>query len=99
MSTSSHILGRTNLNHRDFEPMFIEGEKHGAVHFFRNDQRDGKVYRAALWELTEKELPYSSHYIFANEETFLVVEGELEIVFEDGSKVFPVSTCVPDLRL
>lgn len=81
------IHGLSRLDTQDFEPMVIEGERHGEVHFIRDDMRGDSVYRAAVWHLGEDQLPYESPYTFRNDETFCVLEGELEITFEDGSVV------------
>lgn len=87
MTTPTQVLGRANLSHTGFEPMVIDGDRHGSVHFIRDDRRNGRLNRAALWTLTADELPYRSPYVFANEETFLVLEGELEMTFENGSAI------------
>ncbi|MCX2966749.1 cupin domain-containing protein [Gordonia sp. Z-3] len=69
----------------DFVPMTIAGERHGSVHFIRDDRRNDRVNRVAVWELTDDQLPYEAAYEFRSDETMLIVQGELRITFANGS--------------
>lgn len=86
MNTIMKIIAQSNVNCDSYTPMSIEGEDHGVVHFIRNDENNGRVYRSALWKLEESDLPYASPYVFVNDETMMILEGELEMTFEDGGK-------------
>lgn len=87
MTNKSNVIGLGNLNPEKFDPLVIGGERHGVVHFIRDDQSNGRVNRAAIWKLEADQLPYESPYPFMNDETFLVLEGELEMTFQDGSQL------------
>jgi uncharacterized cupin superfamily protein len=67
--------------------MVVDGERHGEVHWIRDDRRGDRVYRSAVWQLRDEDLPYESPYHFRQDETFCVLEGELTITFDDGSVV------------
>ncbi|MGV3712862.1 cupin domain-containing protein [Pseudolysinimonas sp.] len=79
------ILAQSTTTPDSFEPMVFEGENHGLVHWVRNDVRNGHEYRSAIWVMPEEQLPYVSPYTFVNDETFTILEGELEITWDDGS--------------
>jgi uncharacterized cupin superfamily protein len=79
------ILALSSTTPDAFEPMVFDGENHGLVHWVRNDVRNGHEYRAAVWMMPEEQLPYESPYVFSNDETFTVLQGELEITWADGT--------------
>lgn len=79
------IAGTGHLDTSEFTPMTIDGEAHGEVHFFRDDSAHSRLNRVAVWRLTADQVPYESPYDFRSDETILIVEGELEMTFEDGS--------------
>ncbi len=85
MTETPRVLGRSRIDVTDFVPMTIDGERHGNVHFVRDDTRNDRVNRVAVWELTADQVPYEAPYDFRSEETILIVEGELHITFADGS--------------
>lgn len=86
MEHKSGILALSRIDTKDFEPMEINGEQHGLVHWVRNDVRNGHVYRAAVWVMPADQLPYSSPYTFHNDETFTLLEGVIAITWADGSR-------------
>ncbi|WP_159699000.1 cupin domain-containing protein [Arthrobacter sp. 18067] len=79
------IAGTGRLDTSDFTPMTIDGESHGEVHFFRDDNAHQRLNRVAVWRLTAEQVPYESPYDFRSDETILILEGELEMTFEDGT--------------
>lgn len=84
-TTESPILGLSTTAPTEYEEMRFGDELHGLVHWVRNDTRNGRVYRAAVWTLPEDQIPYESPYTFTNDETVLVLEGALEIRWADGT--------------
>lgn len=85
MANDTGVLALSRTDTTDFEPMVIDGDDHGLVHWVRNDVRKGHTYRAAVWVMPAEQLPYASPYIFRNDETFTVLQGVLEITWDDGS--------------
>lgn len=85
MNHGTGILALSNTDTPELEPMVIDGEPHGLVHWVRNDVRKGHTYRAAIWVMPKEQLPYASPYTFQNDETFTVLEGVLTITWGDGS--------------
>lgn len=85
MSSRNGILAFSSINPNTFEPMEVDGKQHGLVHWVRNDVRNGHIYRAAVWILPEEMLPYESSAYAVNDETFAVLEGELEITWDDDT--------------
>lgn len=84
MELTRGVLGRSNVNTTDYEPLEIHGQPHGEVHWVRNEELERGPYRAAIWRLTDDHLPYESPYEFRCDETVCILEGEVEITFADG---------------
>lgn len=86
MSDNNGIIGISRTDTTDFEPMVLDGENHGLVHWITSNEQNGHTYRAAVWTLPDEQLPYESPYTFHNHETFTVLEGVLEITWSDGTQ-------------
>lgn len=84
-SSADAIVGQGRLDTEAFVPMLIEDEAHGEVQFLRDDTKHDRVNRVAVWRLTAEQVPYESPYYFRNDETIVVLDGELEMTFDDGT--------------
>lgn len=82
METAAHFSSRVRAS--NFEVFLTaDGEPAGEVAWLRNTSRDGRTYKAGMW----KAGPSSCPYYFAADETFVMIEGVLDIELEDGTKL------------
>jgi uncharacterized cupin superfamily protein len=82
MSQMSHFSSKVEAD--NYEKFFTaDGEVAGEVAWLRNTERDGRTYKAGMWRAD----PSSCPYYFAADETFVMIEGILDIELEDGTKL------------
>ncbi len=73
---------RSRVDTNEYEAFLTaDGLPAGEVAWTRNTERNGQSYKAGIWRSPRSECPY----YFAADETFLMIEGELRIVLEDGT--------------
>jgi uncharacterized cupin superfamily protein len=73
---------RSRTDVKEYE-MFLtaEGLPAGEVAWLRNTECDGRTYKAGMWRADKSACPY----YFAADETFVMVEGILQVKLEDGT--------------
>ena len=77
----------TSVDAQDFEPYpldpddIIEGKPNSRVHWLRQDETTGLAAGIFCSE------PVSARYVWAQDETIHVLEGEVRIEYEDGDAV------------
>ena len=75
---------QSRIDAQDYEAFLTaDGLPAGEVAWLRNTERDGQTYKAGLWRAGNSECPY----YFAADETFVMIEGVLEVRLEDGTKL------------
>jgi uncharacterized cupin superfamily protein len=69
----------------DYEPLIIDGEPIGEVHWLRAEGSDGNPHEACLWRTSA---PATYDYLFTGDESFLVLDGTASIeLVETGETV------------
>lgn len=72
---------RIHLENSEYETFLTaNGDPAGDVAWLRKEESKGKVYRAGMWRCGVSEAPY----YFAADETFVMIEGVLQIQLEGG---------------
>ncbi len=72
---------KSNIRDEDYESFLTaDGLPAGGVAWLRNTVRDGQSYKAGMWRADVSACPY----LFAADETFVMIEGQLRITLEDG---------------
>lgn len=74
---------RSRVDVTEYESFLTaDGAPAGDVAWLRSTERDGRTYKAGMWRCGKSG---GVPYLFAADETFLMIEGILEIKLEDGS--------------
>ena len=58
-----------------------DGASAGDVAWLRSTENEGRTYKAGMWRCGVSECPY----YFAAHETFVMIEGTLQVKLEDGT--------------
>jgi uncharacterized cupin superfamily protein len=72
----------SNVTTTEYEPFVHEGQRFGDVHWLRTESGGDGVLYAGLWTHEPAEFPY----VPPGDETFHVLEGEVTIADESGTK-------------
>ena len=67
-----------------WEPFHVDGRRMGSMHWLRVPDADGRGPVAAIWRVLPGEAPDEIPYEFAGDELWHVLEGAIEVVFDDG---------------
>lgn len=82
MASTGAYRSRTNVPDAEYESFLTsDGAPAGDVAWLRNTKKGAKTYKAGMWRCGKSECPY----FFAADETFVMIEGTLQVKLEDGT--------------
>jgi uncharacterized cupin superfamily protein len=74
------------LGKEQWEPFEVDGQRMGDMHWLRPpaDERPGPV--ATIWRVEPGDAPAEIDYTFHGDELWYVVEGTIEVTYDDGRR-------------
>jgi uncharacterized cupin superfamily protein len=82
MSSAKAFRSKIHVDNAEYETFYTaDGAPAGDVAWLRSTEKEGRTYKAGMWRAGVSEAPY----LFAADETFVMIEGVLRIRLEDGT--------------